>query len=88
MKHAGNQTLDSIEPLLGKIRALAGLTERKRGIFYRDSSAVLHFHEDPAGVFADLKQGGEFIRYPANSERQHRALVARLRRLLAKPGRR
>ncbi len=55
MKHAGPTALDAIEPLLVQIRALPGLTERKRGIFYRKATAFLHFHEDPAGMFADVR---------------------------------
>jgi hypothetical protein len=54
MKHAGDEALDALEPLLTDIRALGGLKEKKRGVFYRKSKAFLHFHEDPAGLFADL----------------------------------
>jgi hypothetical protein len=58
VKHAGPQVLDEIEPLLRDVRALPGLVEKKRGIFYRKSQAFLHFHEDPAGIFVDVKLGG------------------------------
>lgn len=59
MKHASTETLQQLEPLLQRLRALPALTERKPGIFYRGSSAFLHFHEDPAGVFADVKLDGK-----------------------------
>lgn len=55
MKHAGEATLDALEPLLGELRLLPRLKEKKRGTFYVGSKAFLHFHEDPAGPFADLK---------------------------------
>jgi hypothetical protein len=58
MKHAGISTLDELEPLLREVRTLPDLIEKKRGIFYRKSQAFLHFHEDPAGIFADVKLGG------------------------------
>ena len=58
MKHAGSQALDALEPLLARVRALPGLTERARGVFYRRSKAFLHFHEDPQGLFADIRSAG------------------------------
>lgn len=55
MKHAGEIALDQLEPLLARVRALPGLTEKKRGVFYRKSRAFLHFHEDPEGLFGDVR---------------------------------
>ena len=75
MKHASPATLRQLEPLLTRIRGLAGLVERKPGTFYRRSSAFLHFHEDPAGIFADVKINGvEFERIPVSSAQQRAAL--------------
>jgi hypothetical protein len=64
MKHAGGAVLDQLEPLLARIRAAGGLKEKSRGIFYLKSRAYLHFHEDPAGVFADIRaaDGKDFDR--------------------------
>ena len=64
MKHPSAETLRHLEPLLQRLRAVPGLAERKPGIFYRGASAFLHFHEDPAGVFADAKlDGTSFSRF-------------------------
>ena len=53
------------------------MSERKVGTFYVRSSAFLHFHEDPAGLFADIKlDGTEFTRLPASTRAQQDALVA------------
>jgi hypothetical protein len=79
MKHAGAATLDALEPLLSEIRSVPSLTERKRGIFYRKSQAFLHFHEDPAGIFADLRGGSGWLRLPANSAAERRELLRRIR---------
>jgi hypothetical protein len=80
MKHAGPQALEALEPLLQELRTILrtipGLVERKRGIFYRGATAFLHFHEDPAGLFADLRNGAEFERYAVNTG----AEIARLLR--------
>jgi hypothetical protein len=59
MKHAGAAALDSLEPLLIRIRAHAALKEKSRGCFYLKQKGFLHFHEDPAGMFADLSMPGE-----------------------------
>lgn len=61
MRHARDQDLDRLEDLLVQLRALPGLTEKKRGVFYRKSRAFLHFHEDPKGMFADLSDPDERI---------------------------
>jgi len=82
MKHAGPQALDQLEPVLAKLRKLDGLRERKRGAFYRGSSAFLHFHEDPAGFFADLKVADDFVRFPVNSGAEVERLLARAARAL------
>jgi hypothetical protein len=86
VRHATPVALDRLEPLLAEIRALGGgLVERKRGTFYRRSRAFLHFHEDPAGEFADLRVGAAFERFRVTSERERRAFLRRVRGLLAGP---
>jgi hypothetical protein len=64
MKHAGAAALDQLEPLLARIREGGALREKSRGIFYLKSRAYLHFHEDPAGIFVDIRaaDGKEFDR--------------------------
>ena len=82
MKHATPVALDALEPLLEKIRAIERLTEKRRGVFYRGSSAFLHFHEDPAGFFADLKTGPAWQRLPATTPADRRALLSAIKRCL------
>ena len=79
MRHATPVALDALEPLLVKLRAVDGLTERKRGSFYRGSRAFLHFHEDPAGFFADIKTGPAWQRVPATTPAERRALLRLVR---------
>jgi hypothetical protein len=78
VKHARGPALDSIEDLLVSIRRRDGLVEKVRGVFYRAGRAYLHFHEDPAGIFADLREAAEWARLPVNTGAQRRALLARL----------
>jgi hypothetical protein len=76
MKHASAAALEGLSQLLVDIRRRAGLTEKKTGIFYRKSKAFLHFHEDPAGMFADLSSESGFDRYPVNNRKEKDALLA------------
>ena len=78
MRHARGEALDELEPLLARIRALPGLTERTRGIFYRKSRAFLHFHEDPAGLFADIRgaDDGDFERLDVTQIEARERLLA------------
>ena len=84
MKHAGATSLAELTPLLEKLRSLGPLTERKPGTFYLRSSAFLHFHEDPLGLFADLKlNGAVFERFAVNSAAQREALLRLAKMALA-----
>jgi len=79
MKHAGQRALDALQPLLKELRAIPGLVERKRGVFYCGATAFLHFHEDPTGFFADLKCDGDFERYPVNTPAESARLLRSVR---------
>jgi len=79
MKHAGALALDQLEPLLAQIRALPGLKEKGRGVFYRGGKAFLHFHEDPAGLFADVRLAGtDFERFRVETNEEREAFLARV----------
>jgi hypothetical protein len=75
MKHAGEAALIRIEALLLELRAIEGLVEKRPGVFHRKSAAFLHFHEDPSGIFADVRIGGEWRRLAVNAAAERRRLV-------------
>lgn len=79
MKHASSIALDALEGLLAQIREFDVLTERKRGVFYRKSSAFLHFHEDPAGFFVDVRAGPAWQRLPVNTAKERKALLSTIK---------
>jgi hypothetical protein len=79
VKHAGAQALDELEPLLVVLREIPGLREKSRGTFYRGSRAFLHFHEDPAGLFADVRIDAEFERVRVTSAEERQDLLGRIR---------
>ena len=80
MRHARVEDLEPLTELLSRLRTIDGLTERSPGIFYRRSTGFLHFHADPAGMFADLKVDGEFVRSRVSTVREQRAFLAAARR--------
>ena len=76
MKHADVKALRSLERLLNCLRAQPGLVERKPGIFYVKSKAYLHFHENLAERFADVKLNeNEFTRFPVNTKQEQDLLI-------------
>jgi len=84
MRHARDDDLDRIEPLLAELRAVDELTEKRRGVFYRRSRACLHFHIDGDDTYADVRfDGDEFERTPVTTKAEQRALVTAVRRALA-----
>jgi hypothetical protein len=84
MKHATASTLEELSALLERLRSIDGLVEKRPGVFYRRSKAFLHFHEDPSGIFVDLrlKVTDPFTRLPMTTRRQQTELVATITRAL------
>ena len=82
MKHATDKELDEIDDLLVAVRSYGELKEKKRGIFYYKSSAFLHFHEDAAGLFADLRVGDKFKRFGVNTPTERKKLQTILKTVL------
>lgn len=85
MRHARDEDLDRLEGLLAELRALPGLTEKTRGTFYRKSRAFLHFHRDPKGLFADVRDAAErdFERIEVTGAAGRARLLAVVRQRLA-----
>ncbi len=79
MKHAGSTALDQLERTLHDLRELPGLKEKSRGVFYQAGKAFLHFHEDPTGLYADLRRGDLFERFPVNAVTERAEFVERVR---------
>jgi len=79
MRHAGEGALDRLDSLLREVRRRhPELRERKPGAFYRGGQGWLHFHEDPAGLFADVKIGSAWKRFPIDTAGERKLLLDRL----------
>jgi hypothetical protein len=82
MKHASPAALAALNELIIAIRARDGLKEPRPGVFYRKGRAWLHFHEDEAGLFADLHLGAEWERFRVSEPKERAKLLAVIDRAL------
>jgi hypothetical protein len=46
------------------------------------TSSALHFHADPAGMFADVRLTDDFERFRVSTKEEERRLLARVRKAL------
>src|SRR6516225_5897210 len=76
VKHAGAVALEALSDLLESLRMRVLLVERRPRIFYLKGKAFLHFHEDRAGLFADVRDGGDWHRLPADSAGERAEILA------------
>ncbi len=86
MRHARPEDLDQIDGLLAQLRALGAMKEKKRGSFSLGSKGFLHFHEDAAGMFADVKLRDEFERFRVSTKAEQAAFVRRVKAALKAKG--
>jgi hypothetical protein len=75
VRHARPEDLTPLAGVLEGLRGIPGLTEKKPGTFYRGSRAFLHFHVDPAGLFADVRPHDSWERLPVDTPAQQRVLL-------------
>jgi hypothetical protein len=79
VRHVSAAGLDELEDLLLELRRVDGLMEKKRGVFYRGSRAFLHFHEDPTGLYADVRVNAEFERMRVKTKAERKRLLSAVR---------
>jgi hypothetical protein len=81
MKHADADTFARLDDLLVALRAMPELREPRPGAFSRGGRAFVHFHDDPTGLFADvrLEPDGAFVRVPVTTRVQRREFLGRVR---------
>lgn len=80
VRHATPAGLERISDLLEELRGLNGLVERSPGVFYRRSRAFLHFHEDPTGLFADVRLAGDdFVRFRVTTRSEQASFLRKVR---------
>jgi hypothetical protein len=79
VKHAGRETIAKLAGLLGELRQRTILKEKTIGTFYVKSMAFLHFHEDPSGIFADVKLDQlNYSRHRVSTSAEQAALMKKI----------
>jgi hypothetical protein len=82
MRHAGPAALAALDDLIIALRGRGGLKEPRPGIFYRRGRAWLHFHEDKAGLFADLRTDTTWQRFRVSDPEERARLLGVIDRSL------
>jgi hypothetical protein len=82
VRHATDEDLNRLEPLLEALRRTPGLRERRRGSFSRGSRAFLHFHADGGDFYADVRLDESFERVKVTNPTEHEELLSRIREVL------
>lgn len=82
MKHAAAEALEALGGLLDQVRDVPDLKKRSPGVFYLKSSAFLHFHDDPAGLFADVRIDGDWQRHRVSTKAEQRKVAALIRKIV------
>lgn len=83
MRHATSADLERIDALLESLRSLNGLVEKRPGVFYRRARAFVHFHADPAGLFADARlyaDDDDFVRLRVTTQAEQARFLRQVRR--------
>jgi hypothetical protein len=75
MKH---MTLDRIAPLLEALRAHPALREVRPTVFQLNDRDFLHFHDEPEGIFADVRLTKGSVRLPVSSPSEQLELLERI----------
>ena len=79
MRHVTAAGLDELDDVLSELRGVDGLKEKSRGVFYRGSRAFLHFHEDPSGLYADVRLDADFERMRVTTKAERKRLLSVVR---------
>ena len=82
VRHATQDDLDRLEPLLVELRKLPQLLERKRGSFSRADRALLHFHADAGDLYVDVRLDAKFQRMKVTSQTEQADFLARVKEAL------
>jgi len=79
VRHVTAAGLDELDDVVSELRGVDGLKEKSRGVFYRGSRAFLHFHEDPSGLYADVRLDADFERMRVTTKAERKRLLSVVR---------
>jgi hypothetical protein len=73
-----NTTLACITPLLEVLRAYPELHEVRPTAFHLHDRDFIHFHDEPAGIFADVRLAKGRVRLPVSTHAEQSECLARI----------
>ncbi|MCI0628041.1 MAG: hypothetical protein L0387_41375 [Acidobacteria bacterium] len=76
-------TLERIAPLLEVLRAHPALQEIRLGEFLVEDRDFLHFHEEPEGIFADVRLTKGRVHLPVSSPSEQLEFLERIDQTLS-----
>jgi hypothetical protein len=76
-------TFDCIEPLLAVLREYSALKEIRPTAFHLKGKDFIHFHEEPKGIFADVRLSKGRVRMPVSTQQEQAELLERIEETLS-----
>jgi hypothetical protein len=76
-------TLERIAPLLDVLRDHPALREVEVGEFILDDRDFLHFHEEPEGIYADVRLAKGRVHMPVSSRPEQLEFLERIDQILS-----
>jgi hypothetical protein len=76
------ETLQVIEPLLSVLRSYSALIEVRPTVFHHNGRDFIHFHEEPKGIFADVRLTRGQVRLPATTQADQAELLGVIEKTL------
>lgn len=78
-----DSTLETLASLLGVLRAYPVLNEVRPTAFHLDGRDFIHFHEEPEGLFADVRLSKGRVRLPVSTQAEQAELLERIEEKLS-----
>ena len=71
-------TLETLGPLLSFLRSYDGLNEVRGATFHLNGRDFIHFHDDPDGLWADVRLSKGRIRMPVSTRSEQGEVMERI----------
>lgn len=75
--------LECLGPLLAALRAYSALSEVRPTVFHLRGRDFIHFHEEPDGIFADVRLSKGQVRMPVATPSEQSELLERIEETLS-----
>ncbi len=77
-----DSTIETLAPLLNVLRGYPVLQEVRPTVFHLGGRDFIHFHEEPDGLFADVRLSRGRLRLPVSTSPEQAELLDRIEQIL------